>query len=169
MDSDISFLFCWPHEIIHKACASWVNLRSNHHNTGPLNARFIWIPDTLGVQYSNGLTWPNIWILNIFDHKQAFFRPEFRKPFEDWTIWKPDTKLPFQDWTSLVFRWLLFWQSLKAKICPTWFREDLEKELKLLILHASLIILVVTGGVLISRTRPIHQRINKNLLSISVF
>ena len=126
MDSDphrISFLFRWPHEIIHKPCASWVKLRINHQNTGPLNARFFWIPDTLGVRYPNGLTWPNIRILNIFDHKQAFFRPEFRKPFEDWTIWKPDTKLPFQDWTSLVFRWLLFWQSLKAKICPTWFRD----------------------------------------------
>ena len=45
------------------------------------------------------MTWPNIWMQDIFDHKQAF------------SVWFSGHHLntgPF-DWTSLVFRWLLKW------------------------------------------------------------
>ena len=45
--------------------------------TKHLNNRFFWIPDSMGVRYSNGkrhMTWPTIWIPDILDH---FFQSGF--------------------------------------------------------------------------------------------
>ena len=50
-----------------------------------------------------------IWILDILDHKLAFFRP----PFKFLTIWQPDTNLLFEYQTSLVFRCFMY----KACFC----------------------------------------------------
>ena len=52
------------------------------------------------------MTWLTIRILDILDHKQAFFSLIFRPPLKYQTIWQPDTNLPFQYQTFLVFRWL---------------------------------------------------------------
>ena len=75
----------------------------------------IWIPDSMSVRYSNGghMTWRTIWIPDILDHKQTFFSPVFRPPFEYQIILQPDTNLPFEYpaceyQTSPAFRWLLY-------------------------------------------------------------
>ena len=70
-------------------------------NTGHLNTRFICLPYSMGVRYSNGrhVTWPKIQILDILDHKQACF-----VQFLDHHL---NTR-PFDNQTRLVFRWLVY-------------------------------------------------------------
>ena len=74
---------------------------SKHQNTEHLNTGFIWIPDSMGVQYSNGQV---TWLSGHFEY-QTFWTKNWL--FQT-TIWQPDNNLPFKYQTSLVFRWLLY-------------------------------------------------------------
>ena len=66
---------------------------SNHLNTEHLNTRFIWIPDSMGVQYSNGKV---IWLGRPFEYRTCWtvtrlFSVRFSDhhsnsgPFDNWT------------------------------------------------------------------------------------
>ena len=69
----------------------WRSKYSNHLNTEHLNTGFIWIPDSMGVHYSNGKVthdFPNHLNTGHFGPLTGFFRPVFRPPFEYGTIWQ---------------------------------------------------------------------------------
>ena len=71
----------------------------NYINTLTIWIPNTWIPDSMGVRYSNGQV---MWLGRPFEHH--FFSPDSRPPFKYQTIWQPDTNLPFEYQTSPVFR-----------------------------------------------------------------
>ena len=80
---------------------------SNHLNTKHLNIGFIWIPDSMGVWYSNGsVTWLGRQFgYRTFGPEIGFFSPVFRPPFKYRTIRQPNTNLPIEFQTSPVFEY----------------------------------------------------------------
>ena len=112
--------YFWPPSMVYISVINTNITNYNLSHVGPLwaafhvlhipNTKFIWIPNTMGIRYSNGkvtwLGWPfqyrTFWTTNRLFQSSPIFKP----PFEYWTIWQPDTNLPIQFQTSPVFRWL---------------------------------------------------------------
>ena len=67
-----------------------------------------WIPDSMGVPYSNGkVTWlGQPFKYRTFWNIKRLFLSNFHPPFKCRTIWQPDTNLPFENQTSAVFGWM---------------------------------------------------------------
>ena len=85
---------------------------SNHPKTRHPNTRFIWIPDTLHVQISNGILTsldPNHLKTRHFRTVVEWFgSTDTKKPFKNLTIQQPDNFGPFKNRTCLIFEWLLY-------------------------------------------------------------
>ena len=72
-------------------------LNSYHLNTEHMNTRFIWIPDHMGVQYSNGkVTWlsqpfefQTCWTINRL-FQTTIWTPDHSITGQKFTIWIPD-------------------------------------------------------------------------------
>ena len=60
----------------------WITEYSHHLNTKHLNTGQNGCPV---IKWLSLVTWRTIWILDIWDHKQAFFCPAFRPPFDNRT------------------------------------------------------------------------------------